>query len=207
MKLVNNFLCGVEAASFAEALRLVDAGGLDRAKAISIFTGGAPRSGILRRMAERETINDLTAVFALQWMAKDLSYAIDAVSDKGVPLPVATPRCLFLDRQWNQATEAKTSRRSSNRRRSKGKPEGATNSETRYDHPVAGNVIVVVELGKVSSKSSGQGCFSCLLISVRIEPDVVVRADGRVLGGRLCIWLEPMYTVWMYCHWNLPGVQ
>jgi 3-hydroxyisobutyrate dehydrogenase len=90
MKLVNNFLCGVEAASFAEALRLVDAGGLDRAKAISILTGGAPGSGILKRMAERETTNDFTAVFALQWMAKDLAYAINAASDKGVPLPVTT---------------------------------------------------------------------------------------------------------------------
>jgi 3-hydroxyisobutyrate dehydrogenase len=90
MKLVNNFLCGVQAASFAEALCLVDAGGLDRAKAISILTRGAPGSGILKRMADRETTNDFTAVFALQWMAKDLAYALDAASDKGVPLPVAT---------------------------------------------------------------------------------------------------------------------
>jgi len=89
MKLVNNFLCGVQAASFAEALSLVDAGGLDRAKAISILTGGAPGSGILKRMAERETTNDFTAVFALKWMAKDLAYAIDAASSKGVSLPVA----------------------------------------------------------------------------------------------------------------------
>jgi hypothetical protein len=45
------------------------------------------------------------------------------------------------------------------------------------------------------------------LIGCRRERDVVVRADGRVLGGRFCIWLEPTYTGWMYCHWNLPGVQ
>src|SRR5208283_5707252 len=50
MKLVNNFLCGVQAASFAEALALIDAGGLDRAKAMSILTGGAPGSGIVKRM-------------------------------------------------------------------------------------------------------------------------------------------------------------
>jgi len=90
MKLVNNFLCGVQAASFAEALSVVDAAGLDRGKAISILTGGAPGSGILKRMAERETTDDFTAVFALQWMAKDLAYAIDAASGKGVSLPVAT---------------------------------------------------------------------------------------------------------------------
>ena len=33
MKLINNFMCGVQAASFAEALALIDAGQLDRANA------------------------------------------------------------------------------------------------------------------------------------------------------------------------------
>ena len=90
MKLVNNLLCGVQAASFAEALSLIDAAGLDRGKAISILTGGAPGSGILKRMAEREAMNDFTAVFALQWMAKDIAYAIDAASGDGVSLPLST---------------------------------------------------------------------------------------------------------------------
>src|SRR5579864_8911932 len=49
MKLVNNFLCGVQAASFAEAISMVDAGGLDHAKAVSILTSGAPGSGIVKR--------------------------------------------------------------------------------------------------------------------------------------------------------------
>jgi len=89
MKLINNFLCGVQAASFAEALALIDAGGLDRAKAMSILTGGAPGSGILKRMAERAAANDFTPVFALRWMAKDLAYAIDGASGKGVSLPLA----------------------------------------------------------------------------------------------------------------------
>jgi hypothetical protein len=39
-----------------------------------------------------------------------------------------------------------------------------------------------------------------------IARDVVVRADGRVLGGRLSIWLEATHTGWMYGHWHLPGV-
>ncbi len=90
MKLVNNSLCGVQAASFAEALSLIDSGGLDRAKAISILTGGAPGSGILKRMAEHETMNDFTAVFALRWMTKDLAYAIHTASGEGVTLPLAT---------------------------------------------------------------------------------------------------------------------
>lgn len=84
MKLINNFLCGVQAASFAEALSLIDAGQLDRTKALSILTAGAPGSGIVKRVAERVIANDFNPNFALRWMAKDLAYAIDAASSNGV---------------------------------------------------------------------------------------------------------------------------
>jgi 3-hydroxyisobutyrate dehydrogenase len=90
MKLVNNFLCGVQAAAFAEALALVDAGGLDRAKAISILVAGAPGSGIVKRVAERVTSNEFSPAFALRWMAKDLTYALEGASGAGVSLPLAT---------------------------------------------------------------------------------------------------------------------
>jgi len=89
MKLINNFLCGVQAASFAEALSLINAGGLDRAKATAILTEGAPGSGIVKRMAERIAANDFSPNFALRWMAKDLSYALKGASEKGVSLPIA----------------------------------------------------------------------------------------------------------------------
>ncbi len=89
MKLINNFLCGVQAASFAEALSLIDAGGLDRDKALSILTGGAPGSGIVKRVAERSAANDFAPNFALRWMAKDLAYALDSASRRGVSLPIA----------------------------------------------------------------------------------------------------------------------
>jgi len=90
MKLVNNFMCGVQAASFAEGLSLIGAAGLDRAKAIAILTGGAPGSGIVKRTAERVEADDFTPVFALRWMAKDLAYALDGASGKGVSLPITT---------------------------------------------------------------------------------------------------------------------
>lgn len=89
MKLVNNFLCGVQAASFAEALSLIDAGGLDRDKALSILTGGAPGSGIVKRVADRVTTNDYSPNFALRWMAKDLSYALGEASQRGLVLQTA----------------------------------------------------------------------------------------------------------------------
>jgi 3-hydroxyisobutyrate dehydrogenase len=90
MKLINNFVCGVQAASFAEALSMIDAGGLDRTTALSILTGGAPGSGIVKRIAERIATNDFTPNFALHWMAKDLSYALRSAADQGVPLQTAT---------------------------------------------------------------------------------------------------------------------
>jgi 3-hydroxyisobutyrate dehydrogenase len=89
MKLVNNFVCAVQAASFAEAVSMVDAGGLDRAKAMSILTGGAPGSGIVKRVAERMAANDFTPNFALRWMAKDLAYALRAASTQGISLHTA----------------------------------------------------------------------------------------------------------------------
>src|SRR5256885_927752 len=90
MKLINNFVCGVQAASFAEALSMIDAGGLDRTTALSILTGGAPGSGIVKRISERVASNDFTPNFALHWMAKDLSYALRNAEDQGIPLQTAT---------------------------------------------------------------------------------------------------------------------
>ncbi|HTZ84082.1 MAG TPA: NAD(P)-dependent oxidoreductase [Candidatus Acidoferrales bacterium] len=86
MKLTNNFLCGVQAASLAEALRFIEASGLDRAKALSILTAGAPGSGIVKRVADRVQANEFTPNFALRWMAKDLSYALQEASTRKVPL-------------------------------------------------------------------------------------------------------------------------
>ena len=97
MKLINNLLCGVQAASFAEGLALIDAAGLDRAKAMAILTGGAPGSGILKRIVERVTADDFNPNFALRWMAKDLAYALEGASGKGVTLPIANAAlALFL---------------------------------------------------------------------------------------------------------------
>ena len=89
MKLVNNFVCGVQAASLAEALSLIDRGGLDRAQALSILTSGAPGSGIVKRVADRVTAGDFTPNFALRWMAKDLSYALGEASTMKVSLQTA----------------------------------------------------------------------------------------------------------------------
>ena len=86
MKLVNNFVCGVQAAALAEALRFIEATRLDRTKALSILTGGAPGSGIVKRVADRVASNDYSPNFALRWMAKDLSYALQEASARRLAL-------------------------------------------------------------------------------------------------------------------------
>jgi 3-hydroxyisobutyrate dehydrogenase len=98
MKLVNNFICGVQAASLAEGLRLVDAGGLDRTKALSILTSGAPGSGIVKRVADRVSANEYTPNFALRWMAKDLSYAVKEASARKVSLQTAAAASSIFQR-------------------------------------------------------------------------------------------------------------
>ena len=98
MKLVNNFICGVQAASFAEGLRLIDASGLDRAKALSILTNGAPGSGIVKRVADRVSTNEYTPNFALRWMAKDLSYAVNEASARKISLQTAAAASSIFQR-------------------------------------------------------------------------------------------------------------
>ncbi|HKD91137.1 MAG TPA: NAD(P)-dependent oxidoreductase [Terriglobales bacterium] len=91
LKLVNNFLGGVQTASTAEALAWLQAAGLDRAKAMAILCDGAPGSPIVRRTAERAESNDFTPAFFLRLMAKDMAYAIAEASRAGVDLRTAAP--------------------------------------------------------------------------------------------------------------------
>src|SRR5215472_13901791 len=96
MKLVNNFVCGVQAATFAEALTFIDMARLERAKALYILTGGAPGSGIVKRVADRVGSGDFTPNFALRWMAKDLSYALrEAAARKTTLQTVGAALSLF----------------------------------------------------------------------------------------------------------------
>jgi 3-hydroxyisobutyrate dehydrogenase len=90
MKLINNFMCGVQVASLAEAACLIDAGGLDREKALAILTNGAPGSGLVKRAAARAAANDFTPNFILRLMAKDLGYAVEEAAQRGLTLQTAT---------------------------------------------------------------------------------------------------------------------
>lgn len=77
MKLINNFLCGVQAASLAEAAALITNAGLDREKALGVLTSGAPGSPLVKTLAARAATGDFTPNFLLRLMEKDLTYAIE----------------------------------------------------------------------------------------------------------------------------------
>jgi 3-hydroxyisobutyrate dehydrogenase len=77
MKLVNNFVCGAQAAALAEAASLIQRGGLDAEKAFGVLTGGAPGSPLVKTLAARVAAGNSEVNFELRLMAKDLGYAID----------------------------------------------------------------------------------------------------------------------------------
>lgn len=91
LKLINNFLCGVQVASFAEALAWMEKTGLDRDAALAFLKKGAPGSGILSTMADRMTERKYEVNFLLRLMAKDMRYAKVAAEQLGVRLTTEEP--------------------------------------------------------------------------------------------------------------------
>jgi len=75
MKLINNFLCGVQAASFAEGLAWIERSGLDPQKAVDVLNAGAPGSPMFRAMGDRMLNHKYAVNFLLRLLAKDMRYA------------------------------------------------------------------------------------------------------------------------------------
>jgi 3-hydroxyisobutyrate dehydrogenase len=96
MKLVNNFLSGVQVASLAEAVVWLERSGLDRDKALGILKSGAPGSPLLTGISARMIGHDYSVNFLLKLMSKDLQYAHAAAAATGVNLTTAaSARRLF----------------------------------------------------------------------------------------------------------------
>jgi 3-hydroxyisobutyrate dehydrogenase len=89
LKLINNFVCGVQVASLAEAMAMIERSGLDRAKALEILANGAPGSPLVKAVSTRMTTPDFPPNFLLRLMAKDLGYAIQEGGKLSVELVTA----------------------------------------------------------------------------------------------------------------------
>jgi 3-hydroxyisobutyrate dehydrogenase len=96
MKLINNFLCGVQVASLAEGLTWIERSGLDQGKALSILKAGAPGSPLLAAISDRMVNRNYAVNFLLKLMAKDMCYAQTEAESCDVNLTTAeVSRALF----------------------------------------------------------------------------------------------------------------
>ena len=96
MKLINNFLCGVQVASLAEGLTWIERSGLDREKALSVLKSGAPGSPLLGAISARMVNKNYDVNFLLRLMTKDLLYAQNEATSCNVDLKTAgVARSLF----------------------------------------------------------------------------------------------------------------
>jgi 3-hydroxyisobutyrate dehydrogenase len=102
LKLINNFLCAVQVASFAEALTWIEHSNLNRAQALEMLKTGAPGSGIFHAMSDRMTARTYDVNFLLRLMNKDIRYAQQAATEHGVTLTTAAVTQKLFDRAEQQ---------------------------------------------------------------------------------------------------------
>ncbi len=89
LKLINNFLCGVQIASLAEGITWLERSGLDVGQALGFLKSGAGGSPVVANLSARMASRDYTVNFLLKLMAKDLAYAGEAAAENGVELTTA----------------------------------------------------------------------------------------------------------------------
>jgi 3-hydroxyisobutyrate dehydrogenase len=97
VKLINNFLCGVQAASLAEAISIIERSSLDRRVALDAILSGSPGSPVMKTLAARMTAPDFTPNFYLHLLAKDMRYAITEGESRGVPMRTAATALELLE--------------------------------------------------------------------------------------------------------------
>ncbi|MGH9342756.1 MAG: NAD-binding protein, partial [Terriglobia bacterium] len=96
MKLINNLICGVQIATIAEAIALIERAGMDRDKVLNILYAGAPGSPIVKAIGPRMAAKDYGVNFVLKLMEKDLRYALAVAGQHGAELEtVAAAHKLF----------------------------------------------------------------------------------------------------------------
>jgi 3-hydroxyisobutyrate dehydrogenase len=98
LKLINNFLCGVQIASLAEGLAWIERSGLDREQALEFLKSAAPGSPVFASLSARMVSQIYAVNFHLKLMAKDLLYAQNEAARCDLELTTAqAARKLFDD--------------------------------------------------------------------------------------------------------------
>jgi 3-hydroxyisobutyrate dehydrogenase len=86
LKLINNFLCGVQLASLAEAIGWIERSGLNEEVALDALCNGAAGSPLLKTVSQRMTKREYQVNFLLRLLEKDLRYAFEDAKQSGIPL-------------------------------------------------------------------------------------------------------------------------
>lgn len=98
LKLINNFLCGVQAIALAEGVAWMEKAGLNRDTAMQVLTNGAAGSPLVKALSARMLARDYTPQFHLELMRKDLDYSVNAAGREGVELTTAAAARARFDR-------------------------------------------------------------------------------------------------------------
>ena len=89
LKLVNNFICGVQIAALAEGLAVLSRSELDQDAALAVLLKGAVSSPLIQTIMNRVAANNFAPNFSVALIEKDLAYAIHEAANAGVDLTTA----------------------------------------------------------------------------------------------------------------------
>jgi 3-hydroxyisobutyrate dehydrogenase len=89
LKLVNNFVCAVQAVAIAEAIALMERSGLDMTASLPVLLDGAPGSPLVKAVTARMTSRNYDVNFRLALMRKDVAYASAEAEQQGMRLVTA----------------------------------------------------------------------------------------------------------------------
>jgi 3-hydroxyisobutyrate dehydrogenase len=96
MKLINNFLTGVQLASFAEALGWIEHSQLDRDAAIDLLCNGPGGSPMIKNIAPRMLGRDYAVNFLLRLLVKDFRYICNDALSCGIDLKMGSQALKLL---------------------------------------------------------------------------------------------------------------
>jgi len=89
IKLVNNAVAAVNAATLAQALAVGEGLGIDLGRLVEVMAAGSGASAMLSLKAQPMRERDYTPLFKLEHMLKDLRLCIEEGQAAGVPFPAA----------------------------------------------------------------------------------------------------------------------
>jgi 3-hydroxyisobutyrate dehydrogenase len=89
-KMVNQMCIAGVLGGLSEAMRLAEAAGLDMDKTYQAISGGAAQSWQMDNRWETMAKDQFDFGFAIDWMRKDLGYALDEASALGLSSPISS---------------------------------------------------------------------------------------------------------------------